>query len=86
MALVNGGYFHFMSIVWKTMWEKDKMLVTSILSFPHKVFKGHLHQGHQKSGLSCKELRHYEFYHSLDSTDSMNTRAQNLEKQIPGRV
>ena len=29
----------------KTMWEKEKMLLTSIFSFSHNVFKGFLFQG-----------------------------------------
>ena len=31
----NAGYQHFL----KTLWEKEKMLVTSIFSFFHKVFQ-----------------------------------------------
>ena len=30
--------------------EKEKMLVTSIFSFSHNVFKRHLPQGHLKPG------------------------------------
>ena len=30
---------------WKTLWEKEKMLVTSIFSFSHNVFKRPLSQG-----------------------------------------
>ena len=29
-----------------TLWEKEKMLVISIFSFPHNVFKQFLFQGH----------------------------------------
>ena len=37
--------------------EKEKMLVTSIFSFSHNIFKRHLPQGLEKSGLCGKELR-----------------------------
>ena len=40
----------------KTLWEKEKMLVTSIFSFSHNVFKRVFTQGSQKSGLCGKEL------------------------------
>ena len=40
----------------ETLWEKEKMLVTSIFSFSHNVFKSHLFQGCQKSGLCGEEL------------------------------
>ena len=35
---------------------KEKMLLTSILSFIHNVFTSSLSQGHEKSGFCCKEL------------------------------
>ena len=37
--------------------EKEKMLVTSIFSFTHNVFKRLLFQGHEKLGLCGKELK-----------------------------
>ena len=40
----------------KTLWEKEKMLVTSIFSFSHNVFKSLFLQGRYKSGLCVKEL------------------------------
>ena len=40
----------------KILWEKDKMLVTSIFSFSLNVFEGLLTQGRQKSGLCGKDL------------------------------
>ena len=40
----------------KTLWEKEKMLVTSIFSFSHNVFKSFLFQGCLKSGLFGKGL------------------------------
>ena len=38
------------------MWEKEKMLVTSIFSFSHNVFKSLLLQGPKKSELCGKEV------------------------------
>ena len=35
----------------KTLWEKEKLLVTSIFSFSHNVFKRLVSQGHQKVSL-----------------------------------
>ena len=40
----------------KTVWEKEKMLITSIFSFSHNVFKSPLCQGHLESGLYGKGL------------------------------
>ena len=40
----------------KTSWEKEKMLVTSIFSFSHNVFKSLLLRGCKKSGLCGKVL------------------------------
>ena len=42
----------------KTLWEKEKLLVTSNFSFSHSVFKRHVSQGRQKvslcgNGLTC---------------------------------
>ena len=41
---------------WKTLWEKEKMLVTSIFSFSHNVFKSFPFQGRYQSGLRGKQL------------------------------
>ena len=38
------------------MWEKEKMLVTSIFSFSHNVFKSFLIHGRYKAGLCGKEF------------------------------
>ena len=35
----------------KTLWEKEKLLVTSNFSFSHSVFKGLVSQGRQKVSL-----------------------------------
>ena len=40
----------------KTLWEKEKVLVTCIFSFSKNVFKGLLTQGCVKSGLFGKDL------------------------------
>ena len=46
----------FFLIEYKTLWEKEKMLVTRIFSIFHNVFKRHLHQGRQKSQWCGKGL------------------------------
>ena len=43
-------------IGWKTLWEKKKMLVTSIFFFSHNVFKSLFPPAHQKSSLCGKRL------------------------------
>jgi hypothetical protein len=40
----------------KTLWEKEKMLVTSVFSFSDNVFKRRIHWGLQKSLLWGKGL------------------------------
>ena len=47
----------------KTLWEKEKMLVTSIFSFSYDVFKRHFPVDHKKSGLCGKGLSNYDKYH-----------------------
>ena len=42
--------------VYKTMWKKEKMLVTSIFSFSHNVFK-RLHFPSLEAGLCSKGLK-----------------------------
>ena len=39
------------------LWEKEKMLVISIFSYSHNVFKRLLFQGHLKSGLCDRGLK-----------------------------
>ena len=36
---------------WETLWEKEKLLVTSNFSFSHSVFKRFVSQGRQKVSL-----------------------------------
>ena len=43
----------------KTLWEKEKMLVTSIFSFSHNVVKKLLLLGHENQGLFGKALKIY---------------------------
>ena len=49
----------FVLIGWKTFGEKEKMLVTSVFSFSHDVFKRFLPNGSYKSGLCGKEIKYY---------------------------
>ena len=41
---------------WKTLWEKEKLLLTSNFSFSHGVFKRLLLQTRKNQGLFGKEL------------------------------
>ena len=52
----------------KTLWDKEKLLVTSNFSFSHSVFKRLLWQTSKNQGLFCKEL----------STSKTNTVAKSL--------
>ena len=45
----------------KTLWEKEKLLVTSNFSFSHSVFKRLVSQGRQKVSL-CGNGLNYSFY------------------------
>ena len=36
----------FSLIGWKTLWETEKMLITSNFSFSHNIFTSHVYQGH----------------------------------------
>ena len=45
------------------MWEMEKMLVTSIFSFSHNVFKRLVIQSHESLRLCGKELIHTEGYY-----------------------
>ena len=42
----------------KTLWEKDKLLVTSNFSFSHSVFNRLVSQGRQKASLCGNGLIH----------------------------
>ena len=48
--------------VWKRLWEKEELLVTSIFSFSLYVFKRLLSQGRLKLGLCSKELICVSYY------------------------
>ena len=45
---------------WKTLWEKEKLLVTSNFSFSHSVFKRLVSQGRQKVSLCGNGLANSE--------------------------
>ena len=47
------------SNVWKTLWEKEKLLVTSNFSFSHSVFKSLVMQTRKNQGLFGKGLKSY---------------------------
>ena len=49
---------------YKTLWEKEKLLVTSNFSFSHSVFKRLVQQTRKNQGLFGKGLK--EFQESLD--------------------
>ena len=42
---------------WKTLWAKEKLLVTSNFSFAHSVFKRLVLQTHENQGLFGKGLK-----------------------------
>ena len=42
---------------WKTLWEGEKLLVTSNISFFHSVFKGPVMEIRKNQGLFGKRLR-----------------------------
>ena len=45
----------------KTLWEKEKLLVTSYFSFSHSVFKRLVLQTHKNKGLFAQIVR-FDFY------------------------
>ena len=56
----------------KTLWEKEKLLVTSNFSFAHSVFKRLVSQGRQKVSLFGNGLT---LYHTTPTINDINTRA-----------
>ena len=54
---------------YKTLWGKEKMLVTSILSFSLNVFKVLLSQGHKIQELFQKGFKNKTTSHSLLKDD-----------------
>ena len=65
MQTTNSAFLKwwFLSSIWqKALWEKEKMLVTSIFSFSHNVFKRLLSWCGLKSGLYCQELSELEWF------------------------
>ena len=53
----------------ETMWEKEKLLVTSNFSFSHIVFKGHVLQTRKNQGLFGKglKLKAYKLFENSDA-------------------
>ena len=47
---------------WKTLWEKEKLLLTSNFSFSHGVFKRLVLQIHKNKGLFGKGLKKVKIY------------------------
>ena len=47
----------------KTLWEKEKLLVTSNFSFSHSVFKRLVSQGHQRVSLCGNGVINDKFHH-----------------------
>ena len=47
---------------WKTLWEKEKLLVTSNFSFFHSVFKRLVLQTGKNQGLFGKGLNELDFF------------------------
>ena len=76
---------------WKTLWEKEKLLVTSNFSFSHSVFKRLVSQGRQKvslcgNGLTsiCKRIIFVHdqaafFFSFLLSSKTLSIKHQKLE-------
>ena len=52
---------------YKTLWEKEKLLVTSNFSFSHSVFKRLVSQGHKKVSL-CGNMLPFPKRQILDSS------------------
>ena len=44
---------------YKTLWEKEKLLVTSDFSFSHSVFKRLVPQTHKKPGLVWERVKRF---------------------------
>ena len=51
-----------------TLWEKEKMLLTSIFSFSHSVFQSYLLKESKNSGLCGKELSSKTYFQVLHVT------------------
>ena len=46
----------------KTLWEKEKLLITNNFSFSHSVFKRLVSQGHQKVSLCGNGLKDIDIF------------------------
>ena len=65
----------------KTLWEKEKLLVTSNFSFSHSVFKRLVSQGRQKVSLCGNGLKRIRIYPLPHHPDLITT----LLWKVPGR-
>ena len=54
---------------WKTLWKKEKLLVTSNFSFLHSVFKRLAQQPRKNQGLFRKGLTETSILHTDGYTD-----------------
>ena len=66
----------------KTLWEKDKLLVTSNFSFSHNVFKSCLLFMHQNEYLWSKGLKMAEMAeYVLDRVENIDGKVENAGNQ-----
>ena len=83
----NGGYNYL--IEWNTLWEKEKLLVTSNFSVFHNVFKSCLLLMCQNEYLWSKELRFpyksmMKNYHRMPSNKGMHLRSVSDPTSLEG--
>ena len=64
---------------WKTLWEKEKMLVTSNFSFSHSVFKRLVSQGRQKVSVCGNGLKNT---HKLLSVIAFNMKQSEISSFV----
>ena len=62
---------------WKTLWEKEKLLITSNFSFSCSVFKRLVLQACKSQGLFGKELKNF-LPHSCSNTSA----DQNFQRHV----
>ena len=58
---------------WKTLWEKEKLLVMSNFSFSHSVFKRLVSQGRQKVSLCWNGLTLYRIVPTFNDPERGRT-------------
>ena len=80
---------------WKTMWEKEKLLITSNFSFSCIVFKKLVLQTHKRQGLFGKGLRSIILFALFfiqakkakkgeDSDEDYTTKSKQVNTESPG--